>query len=37
LIEGAGDSDGFAVKDRAGNDMAAEKIVHFTTVPGAVG
>jgi len=37
LIEGAGDLDGFAVKDRAGHDMAAEKIVHFRTVPGAAG
>jgi hypothetical protein len=37
LIEGAGDLDGFAVKDRAGHAMAAEKIVHFRTVPGPVG
>jgi hypothetical protein len=37
LIEGAGDFDGLAVKDRAGHNMAAEKIVHFRTVPGPVG
>ena len=37
LIEGAGDTDGFAVKDRAGHEMAADKIVHFRTVDGPVG
>jgi len=33
VIEGAGDADGFAVKDRVGKEMAADKVVHFTTGP----
>lgn len=31
LIEGAGDTDGFAVKDLTGNEMAQDKVVHFRT------
>jgi len=31
VMEGAGDTDHFAVKDRAGNEMATDHIWHFTT------
>ena len=31
VVEGAGDDDGFAVRDRAGSAMATGKIFHFTT------
>ena len=31
VVEGAGDSDSLAVKDRAGNPMATDYVWHFTT------
>lgn len=31
VVEGAGDSDGLAVKDRENNEMTTDKIWHFTT------